>query len=98
MEKQLKLLRRPVEEDTLILNESVVLFKDTHALMELWSWSGVTATSVVFLKEDFEGQSQEQVIDFVFKHLQAPRDPKTTFKEVGDYLYVNFNFKVPDYE
>ena len=98
MEKEKKLLARPIEKDTKILNESLVLFGDTYALMELWSWAGITATSVIFLKEDLLNKSQEEVMDFVFKNLEAPRDPKATFKESGDYLYVNFNFKVPDYD
>lgn len=98
MNKNQKLLERPIEQDTVILNESLVLFGEIPALMELWSWAGVTATSVIFLKEDFEGKSEDQIIDFVFKNIQAPRDPKTTFKLVGDYVYVNFDFRVPDFD
>lgn len=98
MDKNKKLLQRPIEKDTTILNESLVLFEDIPALMELWSWAGITATTVIFLKQDFEDKSEDQMIDFVFKNIQAPRDPKTTFKIVGDYIYINFNFKVPDYD
>ncbi len=96
MDKEKKLMNRPIEEGTKILNEALVLFNETPALMELWSWEGVSATSVIFLKEDFLNKSQDQIIDFVFKSIQSVRDPKTTFKESGDYIYVNFNFKVQD--
>jgi hypothetical protein len=98
MDKNNKLLQRPIEKDTVILNESLVLFEDIPALMELWSWSGVTATSVIFLQEDFEGKSKDEIIEFVFKNIKSPIDPKATFKSAGDYIYINFNFRVPEYD
>jgi hypothetical protein len=98
MDKNKKLMSRPIEEGTKILNEALVLFDEIPALMELWSWAGISATSVVFLKEDLFLMSQDQIIDFVFKSIKAPRDPKTTFKESGDYVFVNFDFKTPDYD
>ncbi len=41
--------------------------------------------------------SRDQIIDFVFKNVKAPRDPKVTFKESRDYVFESFYFKKPDY-
>ena len=53
-------MNRPIEEGTKILNEALVLFNETPALMELWSWEGENAASLIFLNK-----SQDQMVEFL---------------------------------
>ena len=93
-EKRKKLLERPKEEDTNILLENLVEFGDFPALMELWSLDGITASTVIFLKEDVNELKKDEIIDLVFSKIKQEKDPQTTYKEEGEYIFVNFGFKV----
>ena len=92
MNKKEKLLARPVESDTQILNSSLVLFKEFMGLMELWHWEGVTAQSIVLLTEDYKRYPPKAMLAELFSQMKLPLDPKATVNEVGDYVFINFDF------
>jgi hypothetical protein len=92
MEDRKKLLARPVESDTKIIRADLVDLGEFPALMELWVWEGITASSFVVLKKDLGQRSIDQLIDFCFEKIKQPRDPQTTSKEVGEYIYINYAF------
>ncbi len=94
MNKKEKLLLRPVDSETRILNTSLVQFKEFVALMERWSWDGFTGQSVVLLSEDYKLQAPSQVLVDLFSQMRIPQDPKTTVKEIGEYVFINFDFSV----
>lgn len=52
------LMNRPIEEDTVIQMEHIVNFPalEMKALMELWTWDGITGSSVIFLATDVPHQ------------------------------------------
>lgn len=94
MEQTKKLLARPVEEGTNVLSETVIIFEEFKALFEVWSWEGISATSLVYLKDDAMKFNKEELIDSLFRQMQMPRDPKLTYKEFGEYVFLNFNFEI----
>ncbi|MCO4755408.1 MAG: hypothetical protein KC478_13075 [Bacteriovoracaceae bacterium] len=93
--KTKKLLSRPIEEDTTIEMEHIVEFKalGCEALMELWNWDGISASSVIFLKEDVGKYGDEKLLELASIDLPSLKEGRTTFKRVGDYIYINFGFK-----
>jgi len=95
-EKRKMLLKRPKEEDTNILMENLVELGDFPALMELWSWDGITASTVIILKEDVKELKKDEIIDLVFLKIKQKQDPQTTYKEKGEYIFVNYGFKLDD--
>jgi hypothetical protein len=94
MTKEQKLLNRPVDKDTEVILEDLVSFDQFPGLMELWKWDNITASSIILLQEDVKGMKENEIINFVFEKMKQPVDPQTTFKISGDYVYINFGFKV----
>ena len=91
-----KLRERPLEADTDLLMSHEVMFDDIPAIMEMWSWEGITASSVIFLKEDVKDKDENKLKAFVFEKIKQPVDPQTTIKESGDFVFISFNFKTSD--
>ena len=96
--KAKKLLNRPIEPETTILMENIVEFKtwDIEVLMELWFWDGITASSFVFLKEDIGNLSDIELINKIKLDFDSIDLSDATIKASGDYVYVNYGFKVGD--
>lgn len=92
--KKEKLLKRNIEPETRILMEDLVDFDGCVALMELWSYEGITASSIVFLEEDLEAKSDKEVVKYVFEKLKQPVDEQTTITRSDGYVYVNYGFVV----
>lgn len=94
MTKEQKLLQRPVEEDTQIILENVVDFKECVGLMELWRWESIRGSSIILLKEDIDHLNKDELIKSLLEQVNVAPTSKTTFKEEGDYFYLNYNFIV----
>lgn len=92
MNKKEKLLARPIESDTLVLNSSLVMFKEFMGLMELWSWDGITGQSIVLLTEDYQRYEPGTLLTDLFHQMKLPVDPSATVKMLGDYVFINFDF------
>lgn len=94
MNKEQKLLERPVDEDTEILLEHIVEFKECLGLMELWRWEGIRASSIILLMEDIKDLNRDELVKSLLDQVKASPTTKMTTKENGDYFYLNFNFIV----
>lgn len=96
MDSETKLLNRPVETDTTVLSADIVKFKEFVALIEHWKWDGITASSVIYLKEDARNLEQEALFKSLFEQMNIPKDRQLTYKESGEFVFINFNFKIND--
>jgi hypothetical protein len=96
MTKVQKLLSRPLDSETDMIMEHIVEVEGIQALMEIWSWEGVMASSMVFLREDVSHLNQEQLVELVFRGINQQIDSQITFKETLEHVFVNYNFKVRD--
>ncbi len=94
-DKIMKLLARPIEEDTAIQMEHIVDFQalKTKALMELWSWDGIQGSSVIFLAEDVSDLDDEELVEKASLDLKALKTEQYTIKRKENYVYINFGFK-----
>lgn len=94
--KARKLLSRPVEADTTLLLENIVEFKKwkIEALMELWSWDGITASSIVLLSEDCHGLDDDSLIKKIKEDFKSFDDSSYTISRKEDYIYINFGFLI----
>lgn len=92
-EKYKRLKERPVEEDTKIIVEKLVDLGEFMALYEKWFWEGVTASSIICLEEDAMKFGEKKLVEYIFKMMQLPVDPKYTYSTKNGYVYVNFGFE-----
>jgi hypothetical protein len=87
-----RLLERPIEPDTKIMNQRVVkLLGGFEVLAEEWNWEGVRAKSVVFISTG----SVDIDLDIV-EHIIAKFKIKGSYtkKRNGNYFFVNYGFVV----
>ena len=89
-----RLLNRPVEKDTRILMEDLVDFGEFQGLMELWVWDGITGSTIILLEYDVSRFSNEDLLGLLFDRMKQPKDPQTTLSRTGEFVYVNYGFKV----
>ncbi len=88
------MLKRPIEEDTLLIAQMIVRFEEIVGLYEKWSWEGISGSSLIFLKDEFNAFKKEELIPKLFEQMKLEYDPKLTFKESGEYIFINFGFEV----
>lgn len=96
MDSKQKLKNRPIENDTVILKEVMLEFRDFLGVFEVWQWDGISASTVVLVKSDVNHYSKEELIKTVFEQIQMPVDPKLTYSEKEDYVFINFGFNAED--
>jgi hypothetical protein len=89
-----KLLSRPIEADTLILEQAFIQFEECIGLFEKWTWDGVSASSIVLILSDVPRMKEMEFIASLFKQMQLPLDKDLTTSVSGDYYFLNFNFSV----
>ena len=94
MNTEERLLKRPIEEDTLVIAQVIVRFEEIVGLFEKWSWDGISAKSLIFLKDDFNNFNNKEFIPKLFDQMKMDYDPNLTFKESGEYVFINFGFEV----
>lgn len=94
MDKNTILLNRPLESDTKIISQALVTFEECSGLFEKWNWDGITAKSLIFLKSDVDNYDKKELIPRLFKQMAMELDPKYTYIENGDYVFINFGFEV----
>jgi hypothetical protein len=94
VDKKALLLARPIEDDTNILSQALIQFEECLGLFEVWSYDGITASSVIVLQADIAHLDQATLIKSLFRKMQFEFDQKHTTSVVGDYFFLNFNFEI----
>ncbi len=94
VDKKAKLLARPIEDDTNILSQTYIQFEECIGLFEVWSYDGITASSVIVLQADIVHFDKATLIKSLFTQMQFEFDQKHTTSVVGDYFFLNFNFEM----
>ena len=89
-----KLLSRPIEEETIIINQNFIQFEECLGLFENWSWDGVSACSVVLLAADVPQSNENEFIESLFRQMQFPVDKNLTKSTSGEHWFLNFNFEI----
>lgn len=92
MDIKSKLLSRPVDEGTIILEQSFLKFEECEALFEKWRWEGITACSVILLSTDVPLTNEKEFIEKLFQQMQLEVDKKLTTSRNGEFYFLNFNF------
>ena len=82
----------PVEADTRLLKSKVTLLNDLPCKYEYWTWDGVYAETIVFLKQHVQDMEDEEIVNLCAPLLEE--SAKTTLKRRAGYVFVNFNFRV----
>lgn len=88
----LKFAHRPMDNNKEIMSHEVI-FGEIPAIMELWSWEGITGSSVIFHNEDVWYMNEQKLVRFVFEHLPSVKDQTYTYKRSGNFIFINFGFK-----
>ncbi len=86
-----------VDRDTRILYRNPIKVGNYDALYEIWSWDGIHGTSVIFVSEEVEDLSEEEIIRLVCSALNKDDLSKYTISDgESKYRFVNFGFEVWD--
>lgn len=91
-----KLRKRPVDDETAILKSQEEMMGGKHVLIEFWIWSGVSACSAIFLKEEVEGMSHTEIKKFYFDNIEIEPEGNETFGEKEGFVFLNYNFRSID--
>jgi len=84
----------PVESDTVVLSEEVVMVGEIEVLHQWWFWDGITAESLIFRDEDVEELSDAALEDLVWDSGFVVEDTGVTVTgERSSFSFVNFNFQ-----
>ena len=79
----------PVDTDTKILHEELLIIKGIQVLKQDWYWEGIKASSLILRNND-----AEQLTDEELKKLVDKDEDKTTLKRSDRYTFVNYGFKI----
>jgi len=83
----------PVDSDTKILSQKEVKLGEYEALYQKWFWDGITAESLIFLKEDVSHIDDEAMKEEVLNSPLANAESSVTLTRTeSGYVFVNFNF------
>ena len=88
-----RLSRCPVEPDTNILLQTLHTVSGIPFAMELWTWDGVTASSMIFLSRDVEGWTDKRLVEFVAEAVHAALGTTdVTITRLPEYTFINYGF------
>jgi hypothetical protein len=81
----------PVEEDTRLLFSGETTFEEFDIRYEIWDWGGIKAESIIFVSEDVEGLSENEIQEIV-KRTSKYKDGEITMSQKNGFVICNFNF------
>ncbi|MBS1589537.1 MAG: hypothetical protein JST52_07985 [Bacteroidetes bacterium] len=84
----------PKDPDTQILLRKEDKILDYDVLFEFWIWDGISAVSAIFLKEDIEHLSDEEIIKIIQEECKT--DKVTISRTNEKYLFANYGFKITE--
>lgn len=83
-----------VEPETEILLSKETKFDQYDVLFEIWSWDGIHGQSLVFLTEDIQELSEEEIRSCQALPLIENDSGITVTQSDSPFTFVNFNFEV----
>lgn len=84
----------PVDADTTVLMRNEVKIGDYDALMELWVYDGITASSAIFCKEDVAHLTDAAIIALIQQTFNT--ENVTLSRHTGAFVFANYGFTVKD--
>lgn len=78
------------DDETTILQRQIDTFNGYDAAFEMWLWDGIQGQSVIFLANDVEKLTDEELTDMIKTHYKI--DDVTLSRSEKDYVFLNFNF------
>lgn len=83
----------PNDPDTRIIRQKQVMIENIPALIQKWAWEGIVAESAIFLDEDVDGITDEELFNKIIDNYDVGPDRRhTVTRNSGGYTFVNFNF------
>ncbi|MCC6933022.1 MAG: hypothetical protein IT292_07185 [Deltaproteobacteria bacterium] len=72
-----------IDEDTKIYSRNLVTVANWQALLERWSWEGISGSSLIFATNDIKHLSDDQIIELVVSSgfCLNPKGPEKTPEE-----------------
>ena len=88
----------PVDEGTKILIDLDMNLGKYSIRYQKWFWDGIYAESFIFLNQDIETMSQQDIIAEAKKSdmVKKGKDEETTYTKGDTYTFVNFNFVIAE--
>lgn len=84
----------PVEADTVVLSDEVVMVGEIEILHQRWFWDGITAESLIFRDEDVARLSDDALEDLVLgSDFVVEETGVTVTRGRSSFNFVNFNFR-----
>lgn len=88
-----RLLQRPIEEDTRILNTKFVRVNETPILLEKWSADGVRGCTAVFLTDNAAAMDDVALRSFLTEKAGLPLKGSVTIVRREQHTFLNFGFE-----
>jgi len=93
-ELEVKLLNRPIDQDTRIKSEKIDIKDDFLFLFEESFWDGIYIKSVILLNEQFSDNSKDNIEMIINRYFAGVVNKKATYSVKGEYIFYNYDFKV----
>ncbi len=85
----------PVEQDTNVISRKRIKILNYDAVHEIWSWDGIKGESIIFVTEEINELSENEIIDLVKSAFQVEDISQVTISQgKSDFTFVNLNFEV----
>ena len=80
-----------MDEDTRLIEDKILKYKDIDVLYQKWVWEGVIGNSLIFTKEDIKKFNIHNIIDEM--EIIKNKNKITTNKD-DKFYFINFDFEV----
>jgi len=81
-----------VEPDTKILYTELVERNGITAKFELWYWDHINGSSLIFLNEDIEKLTEDELYELCSQFITGFNKKDSTLKKSSQYYFVNYGF------
>jgi len=81
------------DEDTKIIFRKDVLINRLEALHEKWNWDGILGESLIFVSNEVKEINEELFVLVLTSNGYFEDSTRITLKNIGEFTFVNFNFK-----
>lgn len=81
-----------VEPDTKILYTELVERNGITAKFELWYWDHINGSSLIFMNEDIEKLTEDELYELCSQFITGFNKKDSTLKKSGQYCFVNYGF------
>jgi len=92
-------LNIPLDVDTRIISECIVMIGVREAVHQSWLWDGIQGESIIFKEEDVQGLMGDEIKSIVSGSPllggNGAADMTISLHQKG-FVFVNFNFETSD--